>query len=156
MKRVLTTAIILTAATLTAGCGNRDERTYRDPETGNEVTVQTGDRMRAPRNMPDYAPIYPGARIENVMEGTSSGEGGADSGGMVTFLTDADMETVARFYRERLDASGLTERSDVSMGSAMMLSATSAENSSNAVQVTLSPNDEGNGTRVSVTYSRGS
>ena len=117
--------IAVAALTLTAGCGNRDERTIRDPETGSEITVQTGERMQAPRNMPDYAPLYPGARIENVMEGTSSGEGGADSGGMVTFLTDADMETVARFYRERLNASGLTERSDVSMGNTMMLAATS-------------------------------
>ncbi|MBN8552047.1 MAG: hypothetical protein J0L52_04010 [Caulobacterales bacterium] len=148
--------IAVAALALTAGCGNRDERTYRDPETGSEITVQTGERMQAPRNMPAYAPIYPGARIENVMEGTSSGEGGADSGGMVTFLTDADMETVTRFYRERLNASGLTERSDVSMGSAMMLSATSAENASNAVQVTLSPYEAGSGTRVSVTYSQGS
>ena len=154
--RHLSIGLAIAAFALMAGCGNPDEHTIRDPATGQEVTVQTGSRMQAPRNLPDFAPIYPGGEIQNVVESTSSGEQGAGLGGMVAFQTDADIETVARFYRERLDASGLSERSDVSMGETMILSATSADNPANGVHVTLSPGDSGAGTTVNLTYTRGS
>jgi hypothetical protein len=156
MNRVLTTGLAVAAVALLTGCGNPDEHTIRDPATGQEVTVQTGSRMQAPRNLPDFAPIYPGGEIQNVVESTSSGEQGAGLGGMVVFQTDADLETVARFYRERLDASGLSERGDVSMGESMILSATAADNPANGVHVTLSPGDSGSGTTVNLTYTRGS
>jgi hypothetical protein len=154
--RALSTGLTIAVVALIAGCSDREEHTIRDPGTGHEVTVQTGDRMQAPRSLPDYAPIYPGGEIQNVVESNTSGEQGAGHSGIVAFQTDADLETVARFYRERLDASGLSERSDLSMGESMILSATAADNSANGVQVTLSPGDGGSGTTVNLTYSQGS
>lgn len=142
------------ALAVTAGCGDRQERTYRDPTTGSEVRVQTGERMQPPRNLPDFSPIHPGARIENVMEGTSSGEGGADAGGMVVFHTDADPEAVARFYRERFDASGLSERSETRISGSLILSASSADGDGDGVQVSIVPAETGSGSTVSLVYSR--
>ena len=143
------------AMALTAGCSDRQERTVRDPATGAEVTVQSGERLRAPSNLPDYAPIYPGGQIENVMEGTSSGESGADSGGMVTIYSPADVETIARFYRDRFDATNLTERSETRISGALMLSAASPDNSSTGVQVSIAPAGDRDGSMISVVYSNG-
>lgn len=145
--------LVIGIMALTAGCSDRQERTVRDPATGAEVTVQAGDRLRPPSNMPAHAPIYPGARIESAMEGTSSGEAGADSGGMVAFRTDADVETVARFYRERFDRSNLTERNETRISGSLILSAASPENSANSVQVSIVPAGDGPDTIVSMVYS---
>jgi len=147
------TALATAALVLTAGCGDRQERTVRDPETGAEMTVQSGERLRAPSNLPDYAPIYPGGRIESVMEGTSSGESGADSGGMVAFHTEADVETVARFYRERFDRSNLSERSETRISGSLILSAASPDNSADSVQVSIIPREDEGGSTVSMVYS---
>lgn len=152
--RHLSIGLVFAAFALTAGCGDRQERTYRDPATGSEVTVQTGEQMQPPRNLPDYAPIYPGARIESFMEGTSSGEAGADSSGMVGFQTDADVEAVARFYRERFDASGLTERSETRISGSLILSAAAPDGGSDGVQVSISPSGTDSGSTVSLVYSR--
>ena len=152
--RTTITALAIAALFLTAGCGDRQEQTIRDPATGDAVTIQSGDRLRAPSNLPAHAPIYPGAAIENVMEGTSSGEGGASSGGMVVMRSDADVETVARFYRERFDASGLTERSETRISGALSLRAASGDNAGDSVQVTVAPADDQAGSIISMAYSR--
>ena len=49
-----------------------------------------------------------------------------------------DVETVARFYRERFDRSNLTERNETRISGSLILSAASPENSANSVQVSIS------------------
>ena len=151
--RQMMIGLAIGAMALAAGCGDRRERTVRDPDTGAEVTIHSGEDQRPPSNLPAHAPIYPGGRIESVMEGTSSGETGAEFGGMVAFRTDADVETVARFYRDRFDGSNLTERNETRIGGSLILSAASPDDSSNSVQVSLVPADDGPGTIVSLVYS---
>ena len=108
-------ALAVVAVGLYACDSGRSERTIRDRETGESVTVRTGPALAAPRNMPAFAPIYPGAAILSSMDGISgsSSDGGVQTGGMVSFSTKDDPERVARFYRARLDASNLTERGPV-------------------------------------------
>ncbi len=144
------------ALALTAGCNNPEQHTVRDPESGAEVTMQSGENMRAPSNLPAYAPIYPGARIQNVMEASNAGSDGAGEGGMVVFHTDADVATVEAFYRQRLDASPLTERSETRINGSLILGATSPDDSGTSVQLTISPSDDPSGSNVSMVYSAAS
>tara|TARA_R110002167_G_scaffold46354_11_gene138430 strand:- start:1905 stop:2426 length:522 start_codon:yes stop_codon:yes gene_type:complete len=150
-------ALAVVAVGLYACDSGRSERTIRDRETGESVTVRTGPALAAPRNMPAFAPIYPGAAILSSMDGISgsSSDGGVQTGGMVSFSTKDDPERVARFYRARLDASNLTERGDANVNGAMILSGTAAEDTGDGVQISIAPSGEGEGSVVTLIYSRG-
>lgn len=144
------------ALVMVSACGSeKAERTFHDPESGDTVTVANGPNLTAPRNLPAYAPLYPGAVIETSVDGVSGADAGARRGGMIGFRTGDTPQTVAAFYRARLDASGLTERGDANMNGTIMLTAGSADQSGHGVQITIAPAPEGPGSAVSVIYSSG-
>lgn len=138
-----------------AGCGDRRSHTVTDPDTGERVTVESGTGARAPTNMPDFAPLYPGARIESSMAGTSSGESGAKRGGMVTFRVNAGAEQVAAFYRQALDRSDLSERNEVNMNGVLMVTGNAPDNPDRGLQVSIASNTDGPGSFVTLVYSLG-
>lgn len=141
---------------MVTACGSEKvERTFHDRESGETVTVANGPSLAAPRNLPPYAPLYPGAVIETSVDGVSGADDGARRGGMVAFRTGDDPQRVAAFYRARLDASGLTERGDANMNGTIMLTAASAGEAGHGVQINVSPAPEGSGSVVSVIYSSG-
>lgn len=148
--------VILALAALTvAGCGDRRTHTATDPQSGERVTMESGSGARAPANMPDFAPIYRGARIENAMAGSSSGQTGANQGGMVTYRVDASADQVETFYRQALDRSDLTERSEVNSNGVRILAAGSPDNPDRSLQVSIAPNPDGPGSYVTLVYSLG-
>lgn len=150
--RILELSYVVALACALAGCGEREARVHTDPMTGENVTLRTGSAIAAPTNMPDFAPLYPGARIESVLEGNGSA---GNRGGMVAFRTDAATDRVAAFYRESLDASGLSERNDASINGSLILSASATGDIDRGVQITIAPTADAPGSYVTVTYNLG-
>lgn len=150
---MMTTAAM--SALLVAGCGDRQSQTITNPETGERVTVESGSGARAPANMPDFAPLYPGARIESSLAGASSGESGANRGGMVTFRVDHGVEQVAAFYRRALDRSDLSERNELNMNGVLVVTGNAPDNTDRGLQVNIAPNTDGPGSFVTLVYSLG-
>lgn len=150
--RILHLSYLIALTCGLAGCGERETRVQSDPVTGENVTLRTGNAIGAPAGMPDFAPLYPGARIESVLEG----DGGAGRrGGMVAFRTDAATERVATFYRIRLDGSGLANREEVNLNGALILAATAADDADRGVQISIAPVADAPGSYVTVTYNLG-
>lgn len=141
------------AGALALGLGACDagrDRTPPDPDGGDNVTLTAGPGARAPQSMPDFAPLYPGARIESVMADGRSG-----GGGMVTFRADASGVEVADFYRRALDRSDLTDRTDVEMNGVLMITGDAADDPDRGLQVSIAPDAEDRGSVVTLVYSLG-
>lgn len=135
-----------------AGCGERETRIPVNAANGENVTLRTGNAIAAPTNLPEFAPLYPGARIESVLEGNGSTN---QNGGMVAFRTDDAPDKVAAFYKARLDASGLAERSSANLGGSMILAANAPEDVDRGVQISIAPITDAPGSYVTVTYHLG-
>ena len=153
--RELALGVAVAGALVLAGCGDRQSRTVTNPDTGETVTLETGSGSRAPANMPDFAPLYPGARIENSLAGTSSDAAGGNRGGMVTFRVDAPVERVAAFYRGVLDRSELSERNELNMNGILVVTGNAPDNADRGLQVNIAPNTDGPGSFVTLVYSLG-
>ncbi|MEX6723258.1 hypothetical protein [Parapedomonas caeni] len=161
----LTTAVLLLAA-----CGS-DEKTYtvKDADTGETTTAtvsEDGDQSRivvqgedgktatvitggggeAPKDLPPYAPLYPGAKITHTMAGMSAD----GTGGMVGLETGDSADKVAAFYKEKFAASGLKETMDANMNGTRMLSIGEPGGKGGAA-VVITPGDGGT-TQVQITY----
>ncbi|MBX3477775.1 MAG: hypothetical protein KF910_09210 [Brevundimonas sp.] len=150
--RILELSCLVALTCALTGCGERETRVHANPETGENVTLRTGSAIAAPRNMPDFAPLYPGARIESVLEGNGSA---GNRGGMVAFRTADSTGRVAAFYRDRLDASGLSERNDADMNGSLILTASATGDVDRGVQVTIAPTADAPGSYVTMTYNLG-
>ncbi|MFN3537728.1 MAG: hypothetical protein ACK4Y4_09805 [Brevundimonas sp.] len=146
---------LLAVGTL-AACSDADRKTtVSNPATGESVTVRSGDGIPAPANLPDFAALYPGARIQTVMDGTGSGATGGQSGGMVIFHTADAPDKVIAFYRRRLDASALTERSEGHLNGAQFLTGSDPDGSDGGVQISVMPAEDEPGSFVTVVYNSG-
>ena len=128
---------------LLAACGNPPGTTTIRDDSGGQATLATGPAATPPPNLPAYAPLYPGARVESSMSGTSSDQDGARQGGMVAFRTADPPERVANFYRARLAGANLANRSDANMNGTLMLAGTDPADADRGVQVSIAPDDGG-------------
>jgi len=135
-----------------AGCGERETRIPVDGGNGENVTLRSGNLVKPPANLPDFAPLYPGARIESVLEGNGSA---GRKGGMVAFRTSDSADKVAAYYRARLNASGLPERNDINLNGALILAASAAEDVDRGVQISIAPIPDSPGSYVTLTYNLG-
>lgn len=142
-------------ALVLVGCDGRQNRTITNPDTGERVRLETGSGAGAPANMPAFAPLYPGARIESTIAGTGSAQGGSNLGGMVTFRVSDRPEQVAAFYRSSLDRSGLTERNEANLNGVLVLTGGHPDDSDRGLQVSIAPNTDGPGSFVTLVYSFG-
>jgi hypothetical protein len=146
-------AFAIGVVVLLAGCGQGNERIVRDPESGQAVAVRTGQAVAPPANLPPYAPVYPGARVTNSINSVSSGDTGAQKGGMFSFETDHDQAQVVDFYRQRLATSALSERSETNINGAIILGASDPNREGDTLQVTISSAEHNRGSVGSVIYS---
>lgn len=151
--RVMT--IALAGALVLIGCSDRQSRTITDPDTGERVELETGAGARAPANMPDFAPLYPGSRIESSMAGSGTGEAGSNSGGMVVFHVSDGADQVASYYRAALDRSDLTERNEINMNGILMITGNAPDNPDRGLQVSIAPGSDEPGSTVTLVYSLG-
>lgn len=100
-------------------------------------------------NAPAFAVLYPGATMEEPPTLASDAQG---SGGLATFVTQADPEAVITFYRERAEATGLASVMAMDQGEAQAYGA--AGTSGETLQVVASPTEEAT-TSVQLTWSAG-
>lgn len=75
---------------------------------GTEIATATnGKGMAPPENLPDFAPIYPGGRVQQVMVNDRS-----PGNGVVSFRAKASIEEVARYYIGKGSSAGLELKTD--------------------------------------------
>jgi hypothetical protein len=110
---------------------------------GNDITMSTG---QPPKNLPAYAPLYPGAKFVSGME--------MGTGGTVTMLTQDKPATVIAFYEKLAAAQKLSQK----MGSPPDADGTQADMISQPgtkrnLTITVGPNHDGEaGTKVGILY----
>lgn len=164
MKRSLAVALMAMATSLT-GCGNGDESAERPvvPETAAGTTapaaaVQPAPPAAAPLSpadrmsgLPAFAAAYPGSQPS----GTQTLANGPDGpGGIRTFTTNADPETVVAWYRQQAEAAGLSSVMAMNQGKARAYAAAAADNAGTSLRVVADPVDDGS-TSVQLTWSVG-
>lgn len=155
----------LTVALLLAACGGEKKQegvsidsgddgvtaTVTDKD-GKEATMRYGGGdagIEAPANLPDFAPVYAGARIMSAVTGAEG-----EAKGMVNFRTTAGMGEVINFYRDRAKAAGLKVEAEVAMGAGRMLAMTDKA-SGRALQLTVNPDEAEGGVMVGLVYDGG-
>lgn len=67
---------------------------------GQEMTFGGGD---APKNLPDWVPVYPGSTSQSAFDASSNGERTAS----FTLTSDDSVEDVMAFYEEKFNSAGL-------------------------------------------------
>ncbi|MES2035865.1 MAG: hypothetical protein V4466_16990 [Pseudomonadota bacterium] len=152
--RILLVAAALAAVSL-AGCGKKEESAkpsvtatgegYTARSKDGTVSVVTGDAAGKAK-VPDFAPLYPGARIDSAMDGIGNDQA---HGGTLVYKVDASPEKVVDFYKEKASAGGFKTEMDSNMGAAHMFAAKD-EASGRALQVIAS--GAGGGASVQVIW----
>jgi hypothetical protein len=136
---------VLAAAVVAAlsACGPRTaaDRTARSGAVTYDVKDAHGRPARlavtgagVEPSTPAFAPLYPGARVEQTINGAS----GSGSGGMVIFRTSAKPEEVVAFYRKKAASVGFGNVFSSQAGSGQMFTA-GREGGEDGFQVTASP-----------------
>jgi hypothetical protein len=172
----LTTLLIATTFSLVACKPSPPSYTVTDPTTGEKTKVSIDDKAgdktitvntkdgagtisvaengEAPKNLPSYVPLYPGAKYMGSFAASSDkkAEGGPVAGGMVSFSTPDPSAKVLAFYKDAFTRAGLTEQGSGDMGGMAMLSFSKGDNEQEGAQVMASPG-EGSGTQVQIMYS---
>ena len=104
-------------------------------------TVQIGGAAKVPTWVPDY----PGSNPQNAF----SAQGKEGRSGTFVFKTKDSADQVAKYYRDQLEASGLTVAATVNSGKGQVIS---AEDQGRERTVTVVVGGSVNETAVNVTY----
>ena len=117
-------------------------------EPGMDEAPASAEIATAANGVPAFAVLYPGGTVEGdpVLAGGTAGPGG-----LVTYLTDADPETVIAFHRQKAEAAGLASVMAMNQGEAR---AYGAAKGANNLQVVAAPTPEGS-TSVQLSWSAG-
>jgi hypothetical protein len=149
-------ALSLSVCVIVAGCGKSSERTYATKD-GNVTVTSSGNNAEhmtvnsangtatidinanggAHAAMPDFAPLYPGAKVTSSIVGNNSN---GSKGAQVSFTVAASPSDVIAFYKKNIDAAGLPQTLNMSQGDSMMLVAGKDKKS---VAVTVTKQDAG-------------
>lgn len=156
MKQMM---VLVTTGLLVAACGGD-----KNAAEGNSITIGEGGETASvrvggsedngiapPANLPDFAPIYPGATIQSAITGNEG-----EAKGMVTMLTDAKMADIIAFYRDKGKAAGMTVSSEAAMGEARMLTMNrSGAGEDPGLQISVAPMDDVGKSLISLIYDGG-
>lgn len=119
MTQFRTATIAGTLALVLAACGSETGGGGMGVtlEDGSTVTTATSDKgLAVPANLPDFAPIYPGGIVENVVVNERS-----PGKGILAFRVKATVADVVGFYRQSGEKFGLTLKQDEDTGSGQSL-----------------------------------
>jgi hypothetical protein len=164
MKRGSAAALLaaLTTTGLLAGCGDREETKAATPAAEVVAPATTpapatpaetvGPAAPAAAGAPAFAVIYPGGAADGAPVLAQSPSG---PGGMLTFTTDADPETVVAFYKDRAEASGLKSITAMNQGEARGYSAGDGANGRGQLLSVVANPVEGGSTSVQLSWSAG-
>ena len=100
---------------------------------------------------PAFAALYPGAQADGA---PIAANGPSGPGGLITFSTDADPETVVAFYRHRAEKAGLASIMAMNQGEARAYVAAASGDRGASLQVVASPGEDGL-TSVQLSWSAG-
>jgi hypothetical protein len=167
MKRSMAIAFVAVATALT-GCGNGDAVAERPDAPGTAAVGpaataggDTADAVEAasatpspaarPAGMPAFAAVYPGSEVSGSPT-VANGPDGA--GGIISFTTAADPDTVVAYYRQQAEAAGLSSTMGMNQGKARAYAAMAADNPATSLRVVADPLDDGV-TSVQLTWSTG-
>ncbi len=162
MKRYWAVAVCVTAIGGLAGCERAEsptatvstpdaaERTATVPEVTADAALPTqapaAPAQPAADGAPAFAVLYPGGSVDDE---AIAATGPSGPGGLVTYLTDADPETVIAFHRARAEAAGLASVMAMNQGEARAYGAARDQDN---LQVVASPTPEGR-TSVQLSWS---
>ena len=93
--------------------------------------------------MPDYAPLFPGAKVLSSVLGNGSN----GTGGMVSFSTSASPQDVIDFYKAKAKESGFEDAMSMNTGGTLMYAA-NATGGSKSMQITATKDDKGTNAQV--------
>lgn len=155
----------LLVVALLAGCGGNERRqtvvtkdgkaeiTTREDGQGTTMNVTgengavasftAGDGARWPSQWPDFAPAYPGAKVQTSMAGSSKD----GKGGMVSFSTSDPADKVLDFYKTRAAAAGIKTVMSTEQGNSRSFS---AGDEASGRSLNVSATSEGGNTQVTV------
>ena len=155
MKRSMAVAFMAMATSLT-GCGNGDASAERS--TAPEIAAGTATDVAASpappagtTGVPAFAAVYPGGRTTGPLTVANGPDG---PGGIISFTTEADPDTVVAWYRQRAETAGLSSIMGMNQGKARAYGAMAADNAGKSLRVVADPVDEGT-TSVQLTWSTG-
>ena len=165
MKRSMAIAFVAMATSLT-GCGNGDASAERPiapeaaagtatPASSAEADVPVAAAAPTPSasvsGVPAFAAVYPGGQVS----GSQTAANGPDGrGGIISFTTKADPDTVVAFYRQQAEAAGLSSTMGMNQGKARAYGAMAADNAATSLMVVADPVDD-SATSVQLTWSVG-
>lgn len=153
MKKLDKMIAAVCVLTLSA-CGDGGSEIAVDDGKGGETTIgisgsKTG--LAAPANLPAFAPLYPGARVDNVVFNA-----GQPHKGVVAYTVKAEAEDVIAFYKSKGTSAGLKAAQEMNTSSSRMLvmakTALGGDDIGMQVNVMPSMQDQGSMT-VSLVYS---
>lgn len=159
--RLMIVAAAVAAVSL-AGCGKKeDSGKPAITATQGGYTVKSGDgtatvstsaqaAAAAVSGLPDFAPLFPGASLENAIVSVPS-ENGDSQGSTVTYKVAATPDKVVAFYKEKAEAAGFKTVMNANMGAATMFAATD-DATKRGLQVIAS--GKGDATSVVVTWTK--
>lgn len=162
MKRILLAVGAMTVLAV-AGCGDNDKSpTAGAPASAPATAPAPSPSTTAPEDVsaatpsgaaiPAFAALYPGAVVEGPPM-TAQGPGGP--GGIVSFTTDADPETVVAFYRSQAETAGLSTIAALTQGGVRAYSAgDGASGAGKLLSVVATPGEDGP-TEVQLTWTAG-
>jgi hypothetical protein len=148
---------LLVAAVLLTACGSKEKSTtiagttYKTDESAGTSSITTANgsikttqgAAAAAVVMPTYAPIYPGATVDGVMETESGGR----KTKMVTLATQDPVAKVGDFYKAALTKAGWKLPQSMLMPDAAMIT---GEKDGKQVSVMVSKQDDKTGIVLTV------
>lgn len=135
-----------TAAVKTTEKGDTTEVVISGADGKSTATITTGATGAGPANLPAFAPVYPGAKIETSMQGS----GPEGSGGVLVMTTPDAPDKVAAFYDAQISAAGLGDVTRLTTNDMRMIGGSAGEKGPSA-NVTITPNP-GGGTQINLIY----
>jgi hypothetical protein len=139
--RAAIVALSLSVCVVVAGCGKGSEKTVVIPGKDGNVTVTSSNDSQhmvmhsadgtatvdinsnggANTKMPDFAPLYPGAKVTSSVVGANSKDG--QQGAMVIFSVAASPTDVVAFYKQKATAAGLPQTMSADINNTQMFAA---------------------------------
>jgi hypothetical protein len=159
--RAVLPLVLLAAAGLLAGCDQKPKEENHVSIAGKEgnVTISGNGQhmtMKADNGktvvevnsngigstkMPDFAPLYPGAKVQAAVTASENG------GGTVSFETNAQPADVIAFYKQKTGAAGLAEKLNMAAEGNLTYMAADADGKK-TVQVVATKADPGSHVQV--------
>jgi hypothetical protein len=157
--RLITIAAVIAAATLVAGCdqqpsktvkikgkdgsvtisGNTEHMTVKSDD--GKTTVEINSNGLGNQKLPDFAPVYPGAKVQGSVAAQTEG------GGTFAIETSDAPDKVIAFYKDRAKSAGLAEKLSMTSNGSVTYMA-SADDGKKSLQVIASKTDAGSQVQV--------